>query len=111
MVRLDPDFAAVVDTADYHVFLTGHDGCFDLTVGDLAADGFRVKTASHGDGTFSWRVVAKRKDIKGARFEPVEIPKEPALPDVPASAFDQPAGLPDLQPPGATTRRANGKPE
>ena len=27
-VALDPDFAAVVDASNYHVFLTGHDGRF-----------------------------------------------------------------------------------
>ena len=96
LVRLDPDFAAVVDPADYHVFLTGHDGRFDLTVSDQTADGFRVKAAGAGDGTFSWRVVARRKDIAGARFEPVEVPNEPALPALPASASEEPAGLPEV---------------
>jgi hypothetical protein len=97
MIRLDPDFAAVVDPSDYHVFLTGHDGRFDLTVSDQTAEGFRVKAAGAGDGTFSWRVVAKRKDISGARFEPVDVPKEPAAPAVPASASTEPAGLPDVR--------------
>jgi hypothetical protein len=90
VIRLDPDFAAVVDTADYHVFLTGHDGRFDLTVGDQGPDGFVVKAATAGEGTFSWRVVAKRKDIAGVRFEHVEIPIAPTLPSV-SDSEDVPA--------------------
>jgi hypothetical protein len=95
-IRLDPDFAAVVDTADYHVFLTGHHGRCDLSVGDRTAEGFHVQSAADMEGTFSWRVVAKRKDIRGARFEPVAIPKEPTLPDVPASAFEEVTRPPDV---------------
>lgn len=96
LIRLDPDFAAVVDTSDYHVFLTGHDGRFDLTVGERTAEGFRVNAASEGGGTFSWRVLARRKDIPGVRFERVEVPKEPSPPPVPASALEKAAGLPDM---------------
>ena len=50
------------------------------------------------DGTFSWRVVAKRKDIAGVRFEPVDIPREPALPDVPASAHEVDVVPPPIPP-------------
>ena len=48
------------------------------------------------EGTFSWRVVAKRKDIAGARLERVEIPKEPTLPDVPASGCEPMPSPPDM---------------
>ena len=86
-VTIDRDFAAVVDPADYHVFLTGYDGATDLSVYDRTPQGFRVRAKSgNGESTFSWRVVAKRKDIAAPRFETVEIPKEPTLPSVPASA-------------------------
>jgi hypothetical protein len=87
LVTIDRDFAAVVDPADYHVFLTGYDGAADLSVYDRTPKGFRVRAKSgNGESTFSWRVVAKRKDIAAPRFETVEIPKEPTLPPVPASA-------------------------
>jgi hypothetical protein len=87
VVTLDRDFAAVVDTSGYHVFLTGYDGLAALSVCDRSADGFRVKAMSGaGEGTFSWRVVAKRKDIAALRFEAVEVPNEPTLPPPPASA-------------------------
>jgi hypothetical protein len=45
-----------------------------------------VRGSEGAEGTFSWRVVAKRRDIAAPRFETVEIPKEPTLPPVPASA-------------------------
>ena len=32
VIPLDRDFAAVVDATEYHVFLTGHDGRFELSV-------------------------------------------------------------------------------
>jgi hypothetical protein len=80
-VPIDPDFAAIVNVDDYHVFLTGYDGQSDLSVCDRTASGFRVRaTSGAGDGVFSWRVVAKRKDIAGARLEAVTIPPEPTLP-------------------------------
>jgi hypothetical protein len=50
---------------------------------------FRVNakdTASNG--SFSWRIVAKRKDITASRFERVTVPQEPTLPriaDIPAA--------------------------
>jgi len=34
-------------------------------------------------GDFSWRIVAKRRDIPGPRLETVSIPSEPALPSIP----------------------------
>ena len=47
---------------------------------ERSPDGFRVRASEGAEGTFSWRVVAKRKDIAGARLERVEVPKEPTLP-------------------------------
>ena len=34
-------------------------------------------------GEFSWRVVAKRKDLPAPRFEVVTVPPEPMLPPIP----------------------------
>ncbi len=46
--------------------------------------GFRVRgTKPDACGGFSWRVVAKRKDIVAARFAPVVIPVAPELPEPP----------------------------
>ena len=82
-VTLDPDFAAVVNLDDYHVFLTGY-GDRDLTVTEQTPTGFRVETKDAAStNRFSWRVVAKRRGIAAPRFETVEVPPEPVLPNIP----------------------------
>jgi hypothetical protein len=82
-VAIDPDFAAVVDLTDYHVFLTGYDD-FDLRVSEQSASGFHVVAKDViSSGRFSWRIVAKRKDIAAPRFEVVTVPPEPTLPSIP----------------------------
>jgi hypothetical protein len=92
-VQLDPDFAAVVETGGYHVFITEHDDHHGLTVKGRGPAGFTVqadeavvevkgKQAAQVNGTFSWRVVARRKDAVGKRLERVEIPNPPVLPKV-----------------------------
>jgi hypothetical protein len=82
-VRIDPDFAAVARMDDYHIFLTSYGRRDPLTVTEQTPEGFDVEGDSLGTTRFSWRVVAKRKDIPGRRLEPVEIPPGPVLPDVP----------------------------
>ncbi len=86
-VALDRDFAALVDTGRLHVFPVAHDE-HHLHVAQRTASGFTVaatpSAAAHaagkkaGDlgGTFSYRVVARRKDIKGERLAKVELPKD-----------------------------------
>jgi len=76
-VKLDPEFAAIVHTDDYHVFLTAAGASQGLDVVSQDASGFSVQERNKGTGniTFSWRVVAKRKDIAGTRLAKVEIPK------------------------------------
>ena len=83
-IVIDPDFAAMVDLSSYHVFLTQYDAHHVLAVSDRTPNGFRVHANSpDGNGEFSWRVVARRRDIRSARLEPVTIPQEPTLPPVP----------------------------
>ena len=90
-VRIDPEFAAVVNLDEYHVFLTEYDTDSVLRVRQRTSNGFIVeadpdfaalkgKTIDDVNGAFSWRVVARRKDITGGRLEPVTIPPEPVLP-------------------------------
>ena len=82
-IPIDPDFAAVVNLDDYHVFLTGYEE-FDLRVSEQTPTGFRVQGRdATSSGRFSWRVVARRKDITSQRLAMVTIPPEPALPPVP----------------------------
>jgi hypothetical protein len=83
-VTLDPDFAAVADTGSYHVFLTQYDEHNDLCVVDQSARGFGVRARNtDARGAFSWRVVAKRRDIQADRLAVVAIPRQPDLPGVP----------------------------
>jgi hypothetical protein len=93
-VRIDPDFGAVIDSSKYHVFLSVYDSDLRLHVSKRTPGGFTVEADSaltapedRGgpslDATFSWRVVAKRKDITGERLATVTIPQAPALPDFP----------------------------
>jgi hypothetical protein len=83
-IAIDPDFAAVTDLSDYHVFLTPYGGADVLIVTEQTHRGFSVETQNQtSDVRFSWRVVAKRKDIAGVRLERVDIRPEPTLPEVP----------------------------
>jgi hypothetical protein len=90
-VTIEPGFAAVADMDHYHVFLTGYDHDHLLHVADRTPKGFTVEAnaalaSMQGrkpcdlSGTFSWRVVAKRKDIEGERLATVTMPPEPVLP-------------------------------
>jgi hypothetical protein len=88
-VRLDPMFAEVVRTGAYHVFLTAEGESQGLYVRRRTRAGFEVCEQGGGRGSvgFSYRVVAKRKDIPGRRrFEKVKITRPPAprlkIPDV-----------------------------
>jgi hypothetical protein len=74
-VRLDPGFRSVVDGDAYHVFITEYGDNNALYVVERTGAGFlvRAKTAN-ANGTFSYRVVAKRKDIAAPRFDKVDLP-------------------------------------
>lgn len=96
-VKLDPEFAAVVDTGTMHVFLTEHEDNHSLHVPAKTATGFTVQASSSAlaarnlkasgvTSTFSYRVVAKRKDVQGGRLAKVQLPPMPQPPkqeDVP----------------------------
>jgi hypothetical protein len=84
-VKLDPLFAQHVHTDSYHVFLTEHDQNSSLHVTGRTTAGFAVqadegavkakgKQLAAVSGTFSYRVVAKRNDIKGERLPVWEMP-------------------------------------
>jgi hypothetical protein len=95
-IAIDPDFAAVVDTGDYHVFLTGYDD-FELRVGERTPTSFRVLAKDvNATGRFSWRIVAKRKDIASPRFETVTVPAEPVLPSIPDPVVPELPQFPDM---------------
>jgi hypothetical protein len=75
-VDLDPDFAALVDSARYHVFLTPYEDCNGLYASARSASGFDVAEMRSGGHNvrFSYRIVAKRKDIVGERLARVDAP-------------------------------------
>ena len=86
-IAIESGFAAVADMSHYHVFLTPYDDHHLLCVTDRTPKGFRVSAADGtGCGTFSWRVVAKRKDIAGERLAPIAIPPHPTLPTADSAA-------------------------
>ena len=80
-VELDPGFRAIVDGDAYHVFITEYDSNNALYVTGRSRSGFLVRAKDRlAAGTFSYRVVAKRRDIPALRFERVELPSRTSLP-------------------------------
>ncbi len=83
-VAIDPDLAAVATMEDYHVFLTAYHSDHLLHVTNQTPSGFSVQAKDPAaSGRFSWRVVAKRKDVVAERFAPIEVPSAPIMPEVP----------------------------
>ena len=81
-VKLDPDFAKVVNTSDYHIFIMPGADCRGLYVRRKTAKGFEVRELQDGTSsvTFSYNIVARRKDIKRhRRFARVDA-RLPVLP-------------------------------
>ena len=80
-VTVDPGFAAVVRGA-YHIFITPYGDSNGLYVSRRAAKRFVVREQKGGTSTltFSYRIVARRKDIAGARLQKVTPPPKPKLP-------------------------------
>jgi hypothetical protein len=102
-VQLETGFAGVVKTDAYHVFPSPKGDCKGLYVSNQTPSSFTVRELQGGTSSvaFSYRVVAKRKDITGARLELVSEPATtvpPALPKPPAT------------PPAARTTRGSGRP-
>jgi hypothetical protein len=89
-ITIDPQFTAIADMDDYHVFVSGYDSPGELMVSERTPCGFRV-TAKDPAGTnaFSWRLVARRKDIAGERLAPVTIPPKPAMPPGPPNGIER----------------------
>lgn len=82
-IKIAADFAAAVDTASYHVFLTSHDPASKgLAVAARQADRFAVQEHAGGTSnlTFSWRMVARPKGNKAERMPTLILP-EIKIPD------------------------------
>ena len=80
-VPLDPAFASAVRTDDYHVFLTAEGDNAGLYVARRTRRGFEVREQGGGRRSvgFSYRVVAKRKDVPAPRFARATPPKPIAI--------------------------------
>ncbi len=96
-VTLDPLFASTIDTSTLHAFFVSHDANHALHLGGKSTTGFTVEAQPsavalaagkrQGDlgGTFTWRVVGKRKDVSGERLAKFTLPKEIKLAPPPDS--------------------------
>jgi hypothetical protein len=84
-VRLDPDFAALVRTDNYHVFLTPYGDSNGLYIAHIQPDGFVVREQQGGKHSleFCYRVVAKRRDVDVVRLQPCQLPAQPVAPQPP----------------------------
>ena len=90
-VELDGDFAAMVDTDDYHVFVTPEGESNGLYVSEKTPRDFEVREQGEGTGTlaFSYRIVVKPKDVEAKRLETVERPPERTLAEVEPPDLEQ----------------------
>lgn len=84
IVTLDSGFAAVVDTTLMRVFPVPEGDCKGLFIASKSATGFTVQELQGGTSNvpFSYRVVAKRKDIASPRLAKFTPPPPPTLPKV-----------------------------
>jgi hypothetical protein len=75
-VKLDDDFAAVVHKDAYYVFITVEGDCNGVYIANKSAQGFEVRELGGGQNSlsFCYRVVARRRDVKGPRLERVRLP-------------------------------------
>lgn len=81
-VPLPGDFARLVETSDYHVFVTPYGDCAGLIVARRGPKNFTVREQGNGksDLAFSFRIVAKRKKVDARRLAIVpttELPDKP----------------------------------
>lgn len=84
-VKLPRDFATVIKTGSYHVFLTPYGNSNGLYVSKQDGKGFIVEEQGQGKSNvkFSYRIVGKRKDVKAERFAKVSKPTFPKPPKWP----------------------------
>jgi hypothetical protein len=76
VVKLDADFAKTIRTGDYCVFLTPEGDCGGLYIKSKRGGGFEVRELQGGTSNvaFSYRIVGRRRDIKGhKRFARIDI--------------------------------------
>jgi hypothetical protein len=99
-VELDNDFAAVIRTDDYHVYVTPEGESSGLYVSARTPREFEVREQGGGTSTlsFSYRVVARPEGVEPDRLAVFEPASEVAPPEKPAEEPPEPKP-PDLKPP------------
>ena len=110
VVRLDPDFTKVIKRGDYKVFPAPEGDCRGLYVRRKGAASFEVRElmGAKSSVAFSYRIVARRKDIRGytrfakidARLAKIDINTRLSLPGAATRAPRK------GEPPGARLREA-----
>ncbi|HGN6580717.1 TPA: hypothetical protein ACKUPG_004430 [Bacillus cereus] len=84
-VQIDPEFKEIIHNENYHVFITPEGDSKGLYVSKKTSKSFEVREQQEGRSniSFSYRVVAKRKDVTAPRLEKVEISDEEVQVDIP----------------------------
>jgi hypothetical protein len=79
-VKIERDFAAVIRTGYYHVFLMPNGSSNGLYVSRRNTGGFVVREQNDAKNNlkFSYRIVAKRKDLKAERLAKITLPATPS---------------------------------
>ncbi len=90
-VEFDPEFAAVVTDDPYHVFVSEYEDNNALYVTRRTSTGFLVRAKTpDASGEFSYRIVARRRDVSAQRFERAvpagDKPEAPPVGSRPAGA-------------------------
>jgi hypothetical protein len=85
-VKIQRDFVSLTKTNRYYVFLTPHGDSNGLYVSEQTASGFTVREQCSGMSSvaFSYRIVAKRKDVEGKRLAKLHVPALSKVPKIPA---------------------------
>jgi hypothetical protein len=85
-VNVDPEFAQTIKTDAYHVFVQAEGDCNGMIVTAKTASAFTVKEAGGGTSSaaFSYRIVARRRDVVAPRLNRVNLPDSP-LPSAPVA--------------------------
>ena len=122
-VEIDPDFAALIDPDDYHVYLTPEGPTEGLYIDGRSPGSFNVREQREGSSSidFSYRIVARRKDVPRDRLkvfeppppvsdelidEPFEVPEAPDLPEAPEEKeIEMPELPPEPEPPRKLPRK------
>jgi hypothetical protein len=78
-VKIDPEFAHTVVTEDYFVFVQAEGECKGLYVARKTGTSFVVRELDSGASSvsFSYRIVARRKDVSAPRLNRVTLPDAP----------------------------------